>query len=455
LLRPFSEGDNKGALWRVHIAPFWTILPQSLNCYYWFIVLSLSNRRSQQQAFKNWISAEFQKTVENSAMTAEMREMFPTIRQRWISAGVLEPAVVQGPNGKNVPCYHVHPVFTLLSRSYWGETFWKHFKFAYVRQILLWNIPDAGKEVFTSEFQTVKWGGREQHEDYVHNLRVVAMAWSLEDGDWEEEVARMGISLFECVYTMSIHSLHVNRRQPQLFIPHIRKQLLHLNALVSRRPAGVPTSAQLDGILSYSLGLQRLGIEDGRESSVVAKGLEAAERRRAACGAAGLSLRPDQELSWFQLRHAEATMAMQKCDFHSAKLLFARNLADDPTFGSDHPLYCILRRCHLNNLNDWAGCVQALAFMEGTIDKELISANLRQIHDEFKPGRLNHFLPKILKQHEKDIASMTVRDQSLWAIEREPDTVLKFGTLANKILASTWLEVCADLGHTEAPCCHP
>jgi hypothetical protein len=153
------------------------------------------------------------------------------------------------------------------------------------------------------------------------------MAWSL-DEDLQQEGERRGLSLFDCVYTVFTNSLYVSQRQHKLFFPLIWQQLLRVHMLTALvRPGGVPTSNEVGDILLYSWTLYRLETDVSRKSSLVTTALEAVERYKAV-SPAGTVLAPPYELSWFQLRHAEAELSHWNNSIYNAKELYDRNLAD-------------------------------------------------------------------------------------------------------------------------------
>ncbi|KAJ9649254.1 hypothetical protein H2199_000028 [Coniosporium tulheliwenetii] len=426
-------------------AMFWTLMPQDLIYYYWFLYLPYS-KHFQEGSFAIWISQEFQEIVEKAQMVRTLRKYWLGIEMKLLRAGILENAVIKRYNGERIACYHVHPIFTLIGRSGLKEQALKEAKFAYVRQALLWDRPRARS--YSKEVVSVEWDGAEQHEDYWHNTRAVAMAWSLEDGDLQEEVERMGVSLFDCAYKMSLNSLYVNQRQPRLFIPLIWRHLLRVHLLTTLvRPGGVPTSSDLHTILSYSWALCRLETDSNRKISLVSMALEAAKRCRAA-NPAETVLTPPDELSWFQLRHAEADIAQSNSTIYKAKELYERNLADDPS-SSDKPVYNAIRRWQLQNLTNWAGCVVQIAAREGTLDKEQVTTNLRAVCGEFKPRGIVPFVLNMCTENEKIIETVTVRQQFLFAVEQEKDAVTKFGTLAKRILDAPLVDIFADLAETQ------
>ena len=426
-----------------HLSVFWTLIPQNLDYYYWFLYLYSVPYREGSYGY--WITQDFQELIEKAQTSLMLRKHWPSIESRLLRAGILEHAVIRMSTGEERACYHMHPILTLIGRSCLTEEALREAKFAYVRQMLLWDRLRNGS--FTSRFVSVKWNGTEQHEDYVHNQRAVAMAWSM-DGDVDEEVERMGLSMFHSTYRMSITSFYVNQRQPVLFIPLMEKHLLEIHMLTALvRPRGVPTRSDLGAILTFSHELVRFQTHDSRRLALVTMALEAAERYRAS-EFRGTKLSLPYELSWFQLRHAEADIAESNSPIARAKKLYERNLADDPSSG-DIEMFNAIKRIQLQNLTSWASCVAQILAREGVIDNERVTANMREVCNEFKPGALLPFLSTFLDKNEKAIEAITVSDQFSFAIQREPDKVAQFGTLANSILAEPVLNAFADVAKAQ------
>ena len=427
-----------------HFAMFWNLMPQNLDYYYWFLYLS-SSASHREGSFGYWITQDFQEYVEKSQTVRTLHRHWPGIESKLLRAGFLEHAIIKMGSGEQCACYHVHPILTLIGRSSLSEDALKEAKFAYVRQMLLWDKPR--NDSFTSRVVGADWNGAEQHEDYVHNLRAVAMAWSL-DGDVTEEVERMGLSVFDCTYKMSINSFYVNQRQPVLFVPLIWRHLLQIYMLVTLiRPSGVPSRSDLGAILSYSYELCRTQTNDSRRLPIALRALEAAECYRVS-GPPGTILRPPNELSWFQLRHVEANIAESNSIIDRAKELYERNLADDPVSG-DSVLYNTIRRWQLQNLAHWANCVARIAAKEGAFDTKQIPTGLRDFCGEFKAGNMIPFLSKFWNENEKVMETITVRDQFSFSIQREKEKVGKFGALAKSILDEPMANVFADLAKAQ------
>ena len=426
-----------------HFAIFWTLMPQNLDYYYWFLYLSYS-KYCVEGSFKVWITQEFQDLVEKAQMGRMLHKHWPGIEDKLLRGGFLEHASVKTDTGEESACYHVHPILTLMGRASLSEEALKEAKFGYVRQMLLWDKPRPGS--YTSKIVSAEWNGAEQHEDYVHNMRAVAMAWSL-DGDVTYEVERMGLGMFDLIYTMSMRSLYVNKRQPVLFIPLIWRHLLKIHMLVTLiRPRGVPSRSDLDAILTYSQQLCRVQADDHRKLPLITMALEAAECYKVN-GPPGNPPTIPKELSWFELRHVEAAIAESNSIIDKAKELYERNLADDPST-VDSKIYNAIRRCQLQNLTHWASCVAQISAREGAFDafdKEQVTSGMREFCGTFKAGSMIPNLSKFWKENEKAIASMKVRDQFSFAIQRNKDKVSKFGILAKGILDEPIMNAFADV----------
>ncbi|KAL8994420.1 MAG: hypothetical protein Q9169_005607 [Polycauliona sp. 2 TL-2023] len=422
------------------LAMFWTLMPQNLDYYYWFLYLSFYTSY-REGSYGYWITQGFQELVEKAHTGRMLRKNWPNIESKLLRAGILEHAVVKLDNGEQMACYHVHPILTLIGRSYLSEDALEQAQFAYVRQMLLWEKPRDGPH--TSRIIGVEWSGAEQHEDYVHNLRAIAMAWSL-DGNVTEEVERMGLGMFDLAYTMSINSLYMNQRQPTLFLPLIWRHLFNIHMLVSLvRPSQIATRSDLSAILSYSYEICRVETDDTRRLPIVTTALEAAEHYRASAPPEEL-LRFPKELSWFQLRHVEANIAESNSIIDRAKGLYERNLADDP-FTGDKNMRNAIARCQLQNLTRWASCVAAIAARDGTLSKEQAMTGMREMCREFKSGSVMPYLSKTWIENEHILGTLTVRDQFAFSVQQEKEKVLHFGNLAKSILDGPIMGAFTDL----------
>jgi hypothetical protein len=152
------------------------------------------------------------------------------------------------------------------------------------------------------------------------------------------------------------------------------------------------------------------------------------------------------EFSWFQFRHAEANLAEWNDTLDNVKLLYERNLAEDPT--SEHLAYNATRRVQMQNLLDWSGCVFRIAAQDGDIaehENNIIGTFQEMLGGSKANGGLSPHLPQILLENEAMAESLTARDQLWFAVGRESKAIAKFGNLANRILDGHPIDVYDDL----------
>jgi hypothetical protein len=63
----------------------------------------------------------------------------------------------------------------------------------------------------------------EQHEDYFHNDRAQASRWVIDDGESQEQIQRMVVSMFLLTYSKCIVFWWRKPRNSLLLVPHIRE----------------------------------------------------------------------------------------------------------------------------------------------------------------------------------------------------------------------------------------
>jgi CHAT domain/NB-ARC domain len=422
---------------------FWTLMPMDLSFYFWFFYLRFS-KYFQEGAFLNWISDEFRHCVKRAQMGRSLAKFWPDISRALIDTGILQPAVIQREDFSELPCYHVHPIFTIIMRgSLKGES-QKYTKYAYVRQFVLWGRVDDSKVV--PEMRSAKWNGVTQHEDHVYNVQAVALQYSVDDGDLDEEVRRMGRSLFDWVHLhVNMASiLYTNQRQSQLFAPIYMKQLNRVLAMPSATThlRSVPTSSTLAAVLSYSQILNCILKDRNLATRIVDIALKTVDTWKSA-SPPGAVLGPSQQFAWFQLRHAEA-IDISRTEVYKAKELFERNLADDPGF-LPQIFYDAIRRWQLQNLQMWLNCVTKIGILEGTLNLSDITTNARKIASEFKAGDITTYMSSSLQEHAGAVENIPLREVYAWAIDREKAAVAKFGRLTNRILDESMFANFADL----------
>jgi len=106
--------DFQATLIRAYLfGPFWTLMPTDLTNYFHFIYHGCDE------------------------LVEQMREHWPEVETKLFKAGILTYATITRRNGQEIPCYHVHPLFTIMARSCFGETQWMLVRAAFIRQALL------------------------------------------------------------------------------------------------------------------------------------------------------------------------------------------------------------------------------------------------------------------------------------------------------------------------------
>ncbi|KAK4186668.1 CHAT domain-protein [Podospora australis] len=404
---------NKTFISPVHFAPFWTLMPKDLNVYYWFLYLS-SQKYFQEGTYANWVSQEWKDAV-SSAQIVCLKAHWSDVETKLINAGILNAVTITRNNGQQTSCYHVHPIYTLISRSFLREEGWQTARFAYIRQALLWDkayivghIPrdkvaykaklDAGEVASDRdddggegmEWRMIQWDSSQtrQHDDHLYNWRVVAVGWSQQDGKPLEEVEKSGMTIFDLTYRLMTRAVFGNTRQGRLVKPHVHAHLLQAHMIVDLlRAEKIPTRSDLHSIIDYSWTLYTLETDDVTQATklgIVNSALEIVDRWQAYERRHGRNpvLQPPQEVSWFQLRHVQAQLVEETAvdGVRAAKLLYERNLCTDPVT-TWHVMTNIIRRWHIQSLNAWAGCVVRLAVKDGDIDREAVREGFRQLSD--------------------------------------------------------------------------
>ena len=423
-------------------APFWNLMPKNLTIYYWF--LYLSDSRYPEYSRTKWISQEFQDFVNNKPMARKLRRYWPDIEKKLINAGILTHATITKKNGVEIPCYHLHPICTLVSRVCMDDRGWREARFAFILQALLW---DPGYKSLETEWAKAEWDDQgPQHDDYLHNWRAIAVGWSIQHGDPLEEVKPMGDNMVDCTYNLAINTAFNNPRQDRLLIPHIRAYLSQVHGIVNLQRIGrVPTQSDLQAIVEYSWRLWKIEADDAMQvnkSAIVRSALEAVERRKAASPPGTAILGPQEEATWFQLRHAEAENTVV---LHQAKELYERNLMTDP-MNTDIYMLNLIRRQHMQSLIAWVGCVVRMATRENTFDKNLQKDMVRNLTGFFgpKPGGMMRLASQLLAEHRAEVEKLRVRDHISFALEREPEVVAHFGAVATSILDSPIFSIFED-----------
>jgi hypothetical protein len=455
------------------LAPFWNLMPKDLNMYYWFLYLPVF-KNCTEGSLADWLSDEFRDLVHNARMGQMLRVYWPDIETKLIQAGVLSHATITKNNGDEIPCYHVHPVFTLVSRTQLGEKLWDHARFAYVRQALLWD-PNFHKPGGTAHWTSVSWDGSgPQHDDLLHNWRAMAVAWSIQDGNPIEEVDRMGATVLHWVYNLILYVTWNNPRQARLLVPHIRTYLLQAHMIVDLfRPNGIPTESDLDTILFYSWTLWRLErdvIESppNTRAALVSSALETAARWMSSSSPSSSTrariLPPRAEAYHSHLLFARAATADDENEPSLAKALYEAHLATDPTT-TDKAALDSIRSWQVQSLYRWAACVVRLAVRSNRFDTKVLRGRLREVmaradevcarvegrRDRNRPGRMMDAWMRVVREGDLkgEMARLTVREQVAFALELEPGAEERFGVMVREVLDKPMVSVFEDVFEEE------
>lgn len=126
--------------------------------------------------------------------------------------------------------------------------------------------------------KSVVWDNNRQpqckHIDYLNNMRVLAMAYSLDKSHLLEEVDQHGSAIFDFVYDLSTDSFYLNRRHFTLLMPFIKEHLMRLHTLLLFRPHSIPRSSELGEILLFSWTSYGVGKDLNQAAALVKAVLE-------------------------------------------------------------------------------------------------------------------------------------------------------------------------------------
>ncbi|KAL2135253.1 hypothetical protein VTI74DRAFT_9238 [Chaetomium olivicolor] len=453
LLPSFIDFDNT-LISATQFAPFWTLLPQDLTAYYHF--LYLPSTRTSEGTFADWLSSSFLAALSFSTMSSKLTTHWPSISTKFFAAGILlsEATITRKTTPTPLQVYHLHPLYTLLARAMLTPTAWQRTRFAYIRHTFLWDSDFVTRK--TIEWSSLRWDGDAtlQHDDHLHNWRFPALHWALQDGDPFAETERMGVTLFDCAYRLVLTLPWDNPRQARLLVPLLRSYLLQAHMVVDLfRPGGIPTEADLWGVVSGSKTLCKLEREimeggAGARRAVVEAALGVVEKWREGEREKGRDgvLKPHVEVDYHQLLHAVAAVAEDEGDLQTAKGLYERCLAVDPV-ATDATMMGMFRRGHLQSLQAWSACVVRLAVRGGTVDTKRIQEMLGGVAKYFghRPGSMLGGFVKLVEEHPDEIAALRVRDQMGFALEREAEAVKGFGRLAKEMLEAPLFSAFEDI----------
>jgi hypothetical protein len=454
VLESFTDLDTTGVA-VYHLAPFWTLMPKDLSIYYWFLYLPQFDEVPEYD-LETWLSPSFRRLVNGAPMGENLSMYWHTVEEKLIKAGILSHAVATNENGEMVPCYHVHPICTLVTRGLLADQGWKGARYAFVRAAILWD-----PNINTHDWVKVKWDGtRRPHEDHFYNWRAVAMAWSVQDGNPLDEALRTGVTMFDLTYRLILVAPHLHPRHGHLILPSIRRHLQQVYMTVNLcRPNRIPTGHDLYAILTYTWDIwvidSKLHLSSANvRAGIVQSALEVFQRWRTAKIQSGDEplLSPPAEASYQQLLFAAAAAKREANNLERAKSLFLDHLTTDPVT-SEPKMLNLIRRWQLQSLEGWAACVMELAIEDGTLGiKEIQQAwrcVIQQVEGSDKPGRLSKQFFQLIQQEIEVAAEQTYRDCFAFALEREPEAVERFGWLAREILDGNLYTVFGDISEPE------
>ncbi|KAL8364873.1 hypothetical protein RB595_003924 [Gaeumannomyces hyphopodioides] len=383
--------------------------------------------------------------------------------RRFELAGLAEGAVIKTDGGAVMRCYHLHPMVTLHARAQMPADQWDTMKAAFVRQFLLWPPRTSAWDENMHGFCGVTWNETDQHDDYTENLKAVAMAFALEGPDFQEEMKRMGCSVFDVVHLHSQNSFLTKARRIEPLLPLVRRHLERLHAAADARPGRVPTSCELEMIMNYSLECHGQEKDVIRASSLVSSALAAADRYRAASATPSSSssssssprpLTATQDLSVFQLRHAHACIVARRggdAGGLSAMEHFQMNLEED--VAQDHRFYGAIRRVQLRNLAEWVE--KALDEMrrggDGAPAEQPLGLSMaemaRLVIDDpsFREGGFAGLRAAAVMQTPELFDRTPVKEFIKPVLEANPAAVARFGKITHRILEESIVANMADI----------
>ena len=455
------------------LVPFCNFFPADLSNYFWFWwvpwLLPGSDIESEAKCatIAKWAQPEWQQRV-HEAMRVFGKGNFEKLLGRLVEEDILEEIQIRYTSGAFRQAYHINPVFTLMVRAIVGVTF-RYARLEHntvgvekMEQLTsLTNTAFVSYQILGSKLELpritedpidrIVWDNEIQHSDHSTNNLVAAFGRSL-DLDIMAEIKRHGMCTTDWIMARSTMIFWDNRRAAEILKPLIRHQILRLAIVATIRLKQYEIVHMLDYVYLLTQA------EDYEISDVIEVSLRLFRKWKIR-GREKLS--PVTELSWFQVRHAEAFIAFRNHGEHTARRLFERNLADDPittTAGSEYHLDTEIMRTQWQNLQGWIECVkdesrhdpatvQGYSGFLKTIragDLGKLSYSMMEedspFYDAFKclmqemPLRDALGLNRLLQEHE--------------------ETVAKFGDLAKSILAkprfATWgadeSETLSDVG---------
>jgi len=443
LERPSPRGS---LVMPAQVAPFWTIAPRDPRHYYWFLFLE-SMSMFQEGSYATWLTEDFRIAVGKFEEAQRINMHWGFIFDRFISAGLAERATMKTSEGTDIACYHLHPMVTLVARAWAPQERWPSIKFAFVRQFLLW-VPKASPYADMHEISSIMWDGLVRHDDYVENLKVMATAFSLEGPGFEDEVKRMGMSLFDLVHMQSLSSFQTNSRRSGALLPFVQQHLERIFQVVDNRKGGIPNRHELEMIMNYSWESYNHEKYPAKASDIVVRALEAVERvHRQSSSLSRHPLTATQDFTLFQLRYAEACIADRRKGNIEGMEHFQRNLERD--VAEDHPFYAAIRRMQFRNLQEWISCAW-LDILRDKPKEDIDMAKMqlaKQLLDDpnFREGGYAGAVATAIKKHPELFDRTPIKDHIAPLIEANPDAIARFGKIAHRILDESFAANMADI----------
>ncbi|EJT79452.1 hypothetical protein GGTG_04536 [Gaeumannomyces tritici R3-111a-1] len=409
------------------VAPFWTIAPRNPQYYFWFLYLEFM-KMFQEGSYAAWLTDDFRTCVEQFQQQHDINRHWGTIFRRFEAAGLAEEATIKTNVGTVIRCYHVHPMLTLRARAQAPPESWGKMKSAFVRQFLLW-LPKTSVQDQTQRISSVTWDDFEQHDDYAENIKAMAMAFALDGPDFQDEVKRMGCSLFDYAHLHSNTSFFTTARRAEALLPLVRRHLERLFKVVDARAGKVPTSYELGMIMDYSWECYTHEEHLDKASDIVGRALEVLERYRALIPSRA-PLTATQDFDVFQLRYAEACIVNRRRGNMDGMEYFQRNLEED--VGEDHDFYAAIRRIQWRNLREWT--TNALDCMSRDMPPQRLALGrmqaARQLLDN--PSFREDGIAGVIAAGLLD--RTPVKESIAPVIEANQGSVARFGKIAHRIL---------------------
>lgn len=449
------------------LVPFCNFFPTDLSNYFWFWwvpwLLPGSDVESEAKCatIADWAQPEWQQRV-HEAMRVFGKGNFEKLIGKLVEEDILEEIQIRYTSGAVRQAYHINPVFTLMIRAVVGVTLrdarLEHNTVGVekTKQLAsLINTAFVSFQILGSKLELpriaedpidrIVWDNEIQHSDHSTNNLVAAFGRSL-DLDIMAEIKRHGMCTTDWIMGRSTMIFWENRRTAEILKPLIRHQILRLAIVATIRLKQYEIGHMLDYVYLLTQA------EDYEISDVIEVSLRLFRKWKIRDRE---KLSPATELSWFQVRHAEAFIALRNHGEHTARRLFERNLADDPittAADSEYHLDTEIMRTQWQNLQGWIECVKdesrndpaTVQGYSGFLkiiragDLGKLSYSMMEedspFHDAFKclmqemPLRDALGLNRLLQEHE--------------------ETVAKFGDLAKSILAKPHFATWADESET-------